>query len=307
MISDALAEFIQRERLPRDFRLAVDTLHRPLAEAIIERRRTLGGPLVVGLCGPQGSGKTTGAEVIGILLEAEGLRTAILRLDDLYLTHAERAALSRRVHPLLATRGPPGTHDIGLGARQIEALTSQPSIAMPRFDKATDDRFPPAAWPTIPGRAHVVIFEGWCVGARAQAAEALDTAINALEAERDPGRVWRRYVNEALAGPYQRLFARIDFLAMLRPPAFEAILDWRLEQEHRLRQVRGGEAGLSDDAVAVFVQHYERIARHLDAEMPARADFVATLDWRRRPTTIVRHRLGDGGRGALPNAPPNAM
>jgi D-glycerate 3-kinase len=287
VIEDALAAFIRRERLPRDFRQSVETLHRPLAEAIIERRRAVDGPLVVGLCGPQGSGKSTGAEVIGILLEAEGLRTAILRLDDLYLTHAERGALSRRVHPLLATRGPPGTHDLGLGERQIEALKSQPSIAMPRFDKAIDDRSPPAGWPTIRGPADVVIFEGWCVGARAQAAEALDTPINALEAERDAGGVWRRYVNGALAGPYHGLFARIGFLAMLRPPAFEAILDWRLEQEHRLRQVRGGEAGLSDAAVAVFVQHYERIARHLDAEMPARADFVATLDWRRRPSAIA--------------------
>jgi D-glycerate 3-kinase len=282
MIADALAALIVRERLPSAFADHAEGLYRPVADAIVARRQASGGALVVGLCGPQGSGKTTGAEVLRILLEARGLRCLILSLDDLYLTRAARADLARRVHPLLATRGPPGTHDTAMGEALIEALRTQAQVATPRFDKAHDDRAPRAAWPIVSGPADVVIFEGWCVGARPQAQGALTQPINRLEAQHDAGGVWRRYVNAALAGPYQRLFAGIGFLVMLRPPSFEAILDWRIEQERKLAARATGAAILSEEAVGVFIQHFERVARWLDAEMPARADVVVTLDRARR-------------------------
>src|SRR5690348_14070644 len=73
-----------------------------------------GEPILVGLAGAQGSGKSTMAPRVAQQLEDAGLRTAILALDDFYLTHAERAERARTVHPLLATRGVPGTHDIAL-------------------------------------------------------------------------------------------------------------------------------------------------------------------------------------------------
>jgi D-glycerate 3-kinase len=122
----------------------------------------------------------------------------------------------------------------------------------------------------------VVVFEGWCVGARPQAPEALAEPVNALERRHDPAGVWRAFVNAALAGPYQALFAGIGLQALLLAPGFEAVLGWRLQQEHELRAQRRA-VGQSDAEIAVFIQHYERLTRHIAAEMPARADVVARL------------------------------
>jgi D-glycerate 3-kinase len=281
-----LQDFIARERLPAEFADLVETLHAPIAESVLGRIAAARRPLVVALCGPQGSGKTTAARMVELLLDEAGVRVAVLGLDDLYLGRAERARLARTVHPLLGTRGPPGTHDPALGARLIADLAGARATALPGFDKAKDDRAPQREWRVIQGPIQVLIFEGWCVGARPQPAMELRQPMNALEAECDPDGVWRGYVNDALAGPYQELFGRIDHLVMFRPPSFEVILDWRIQQERKLRETRGGSAVMSDEEIGRFIQHYERIARWLDREMPGRADMVIDLDASRRAVDL---------------------
>jgi D-glycerate 3-kinase len=42
------------------------------------------------------------------------------------------------VHPLLATRGVPGTHDIDLAINTINAVCSGLPTPITRFDKSTD-------------------------------------------------------------------------------------------------------------------------------------------------------------------------
>lgn len=246
--------------------------------------------LVVGVSGPQGSGKTTLCAQLSQALTAEGLRVAVLSLDDLYLTRAERRRLAERVHPLLAVRGPPGTHDVALGLATLDALTRGAGPALlPRFDKALDDRIEPdeAAAPV-----DLVLFEGWCLGARPQAESALAEPVNALEREADADGRWRAWVNRALAQAYPPLWARLDRLVLLQPPGFSDVLDWRLEQERALRSGLAAEArpsppGLMSDAeVARFVQHYERITRVMLADPPP-ADIVVRLDERRHVVAIT--------------------
>lgn len=241
-------------------------------------------PVVIGLCGAQGSGKTTLADAVHAACKAEGLRSAVLSIDDLYLTRAERLALAREVHPLLATRGVPGTHDVALGISVLEGLERGEAVALPRFDKIADDRKPCAQWPRSPAPCDVLVFEGWCVGARPQPVEDLGLPVNRLEAEEDPGGIWRGYVNDALAGPYQKLFASIDRLILLAAPGFEVVHRWRLEQERELALSAGPQARLMDEAaVARFISHYERLTRYILSEMPGRADLVVRLDEARRP------------------------
>ena len=246
-------------------------------------------PLVLGLCGAQGSGKTTLAQALRVRLEQAGITAAVLSLDDLYLMRAEREVLAQTVHPLLRTRGVPGTHDVPLGQAVFAALDRGEAAALPRFDKALDDRLPPAAWDRVPAGVQVVIFEGWCVGARPQAEAALAQPVNALERDDDPDGVWRRYVNAALAGPYQALFARIDVLALLAAPGFDSVLGWRGQQEQVLRARAGVNApGVMGDAALVrFIQHYERLTRHMLTEMPPRADILARLAEDRTPVEVV--------------------
>jgi D-glycerate 3-kinase len=282
-----LAAFLHEEALPDGFAAEVERLHAPLAERIAAV--AMGAAFVVGICGPQGSGKTTTVRVVAALLAARGLTVATLSLDDLYLPRADREALARDVHPLLRTRGVPGTHDVALGLAVLEGLADAGDTALPRFDKATDDRAPAEAWPVVAGPVDIVLFEGWCVGARPELAEALAAPINALERERDPDGAWRSYVNAALAGPYRSLFARLDLLVLFTAPDFETVLTWRREQEAKLRErlaATGQGGAMSDDEVAVFIQHYERLTRHLAREMPARADIVVALDKDRRASII---------------------
>jgi D-glycerate 3-kinase len=248
-------------------------------------------PLVLGLCGAQGSGKSTLAAALAEDLAGRGMTCAVLSLDDLYLTRTERERLAREVHPLLQTRGPPGTHDTRLGIEVLDALKAGTAARLPRFAKAKDNRCDPSAWPEVAGQCEVVLFEGWCVGARAQEAGALEPPVNALEALEDPDGRWRRFVNEALAGPYQALFARIDRPVLLQAPGFDVVMDWRLEQEEELRARSPNAPGLMGrDQVARFIQHYERITRHILMEMPGRADLVVRLDAARGPLSILRNR-----------------
>jgi len=237
-------------------------------------------PFVLGICGAQGSGKTTLARHIVRSCEAEGIAAATLSLDDLYLTRKQREELAVSVHPLLRTRGVPGTHDTELGLRLLASMERGEAVVLPRFDKAADDRLPESAWNVVPAGCELLVLEGWCVGARPQEAVELSVPINALERREDPDGAWRRHVNDALAGDYQRLFARIDCLVLLAAPGFEAVFDWRMQQEAELRNRSAPDApGLMNaDGIARFIQHYERLTRHILAEMPARADITVRLD-----------------------------
>lgn len=220
-----------------------------------------------------------------------------MSLDDLYRTRAERWRLAEEVHPLLKTRGVPGTHDIALGIATLAALDADISVRLPRFDKATDDRIDPSLWPIVDERPAIVILEGWCVGARPQQDQELIQPVNALERECDPDMRWRRYANAALAGSYQALFARVDMLVLLRPPGWDAVLGWRLEQEHGLRRRDATGVGvMSDDAVRRFVSHYERLTRHIIDDMPGYADLVLQLD-QTRQCVAATDRYDENGHG----------
>ena len=234
-------------------------------------------PLVLGLCGAQGSGKSTVAAALAERWTAAGRATATLSLDDLYTTRAERGACAEAVHPLFATRGPPGTHDIALGLATLTALRAGEAAPLPRFDKAIDDRWPDADWDRAPAGTQILILEGWFTGARAQPDGALAEPVNLLERDEDPDGVWRRHANAALAGDYQRLFSTIDILVLLAAPDFSVVERWRTQQEHALRAQRGG-GGMADAEIARFIQHYERLTRHILATMPEHADLVIRLD-----------------------------
>lgn len=255
------------------------------AAAIEAARDAKGRAVLVGLCGSQASGKSTTAGRLAERLGRHGARTIVFSIDDFYLTSRERRELARTVHPLLATRGVPGTHDMSLMADTILALLqAQPEsvTALPRFDKASDDHVPRDAWPDFEGRPDVVILEGWCVGARPQSESALLQPVNALEAREDAEGQWRRYANSCLGGGYAAFFARLDLRLMLRAPSFECVHGWRAEQEAGLnRDARSARLAMTDAQLARFIAHYERITRWTLEDEPA--DLIADIDERRAP------------------------
>ncbi len=235
---------------------------------------------VMGINGAQGSGKSTATLYLQLILQqAFDRRVCGLSIDDIYKTKAERQAMAQEVHPLFATRGVPGTHDIELGYDLISALQhagANDKTWITRFDKANDDRCRTEDYDVHQGPVDLVLLEGWCVGAVAQTDDALSKAINALEAEEDTERYWRRFVNQQLAEPYQKLFGLIDFLLMLKIPSFAKVYEWRGLQEQKLAASSNANV-MSNDSLLRFIMHYERLTRFMLDEMPSRADVVISL------------------------------
>jgi D-glycerate 3-kinase len=242
---------------------------------------------VLGISGGQGSGKSTLTALLRVILERGlGLRVAALSIDDIYLTRAERERLAGAVHPLLITRGVPGTHDVSLGVRVIGALRRAgpgDTVPIPSFDKAADDRRPESEWPRHLGPADVIMVEGWCLGASPEEDAALRQPINQLEATEDAGGRWRRYVNDRLRGEYRDLWAQLDAIVMLEVPGMDQVFEWRGLQERKLAQAHASsgapETRIMDEAgVRRFVMHYERTTRHMLVELPGRAEVVLHLN-----------------------------
>ncbi|MFK8043197.1 hypothetical protein [Congregibacter sp.] len=279
--------FLDTHRLPESYLDAADRFFAPLAKQLEERRRKQGASLKVGLNGSQGSGKSTlGDYLCECLTHDYGLSAAALSLDDFYLTLAERQDLAATVHPLLKTRGVPGTHDVGLLRRTLSELSqaSPDTTAVPRFDKSIDDRAPISAWSTFDTPVDVIILEGWCLGARSELPVTLEKPCNALERDEDGGGLWRGYSNRLLKESYEPLYAELDIWVMLAAPGFEQVLRWRSEQEQKLREAVGGKGeGLMDDAsLRRFVQYFERYTRQCLRDLPERADVLFQLDEDRR-------------------------
>ena len=288
--TETLSEFLERERLPDSYRAQAQDVFIPFIETLRPILGHEGKVPVLGIHGSQGSGKSTLAELIyWYLHEQGGLNVALLSLDDFYLTLAQRQQLAKTTHPLLRTRGVPGTHDIPLAMATIsklQTLGAGETLRLPRFNKAQDDRAPESNWPEITGPIDLVVFEGWCVGSTPQTAAQLVSPINDLERLEDVDSAWRNYVNSALENEYQVLFAELDYLLMLRAPSFNCVAAWRGEQERKLAQRQSDNSaatGLMDEAAILrFIQHYERITTHCLNTLPALADCVMSLDERRQ-------------------------
>lgn len=247
-------------------------LGRPRDDRASQGRRA--SPVVLAVSGGQGAGKTTLSRRLVQALRAAGSRAAACSLDDFYLTRAERVTLAQRVHPLLETRGVPGTHDVTLLQSVLDGLGGNGEVALPLFDKAADDRLPEDQWPVVTAPLDVLVLEGWCLGAEPQAADELAEPINPLEAVEDRDGRWRGYVNEALTASYAGLWARFDRLVYLAVPDMAAVVRWRGEQEQALPPERR----MSRSDLGRFIAHYERVTRQMARTLPEGADLVVELD-----------------------------
>lgn len=218
---------------------------------------------VLMVSGSQGIGKSTALEQLQA--DAE-LNIAVLGLDDFYLPRSDRMELAKSVHPLFETRGPPGTHDIGLLIQTIEALKAAKPGAQtiwPSFDKSKDERKPRSDWHSFVGPPDVILVEGWLIGVLPDPAAPQSPPMNAIEMQDLEG-VWRAHQEAALSKAYAALWNLADDFFHLLAPSFESVCGWRTQQEE-------GNLGLSPGTlpedrkiwVQEFVLHYERITRRV--------------------------------------------
>ena len=244
-------------------------------------------PFVVGINGAQGSGKSTICELLKLLLNKNSnLNVVIISIDDLYKTHAERLKMAMDIHPLFATRGVPGTHDIKLGMNLFESLFNNKEndvIKIPRFDKANDDRESSEDWYEVKEQVDIILFEGWCVGSKPQAEDDLVGPVNSLDQQQDSELIWRNFVNQQLTSEYQKLFNIINYLVFLKAPGYDCVFNWRLQQEQKLiARLRSENKSLACTMnitqLKSFMLHFERLTRHNLKTLPEYADCILALD-----------------------------
>jgi len=275
--------FINQHQLPECFIEVAKTNFVPLAEKIInQQQKQESGPLFVGINGCQGSGKSTLSEFIhDYIHHKSGLNIIVLSLDDFYFSQEIRSELATNVHPLLKTRGVPGTHNAAHIQQLFKDLKQgKTPLHLPRFNKATDNPFPHEQWPQVEQAIDIVLFEGWCWGVEAQQEQQLIEPVNSLEKNSDPDAVWRNYVNQTLLNDYQPLYEQMDFWVLLKAPSFSNVYQWRLEQETKLLQsaIGGDRSGImSDQQVLEFIQYYQRLTDHGLTTLPEKCDVVFYL------------------------------
>lgn len=284
-LSPVFTAFVEQEKLEKSILSQLNNLYLPFVAWLAKKHSAT--PIIIGINGAQGAGKSTLSKILKALLtQGFGKSVVHLSIDDLYLSRSRREALAQSIHPLFKTRGVPGTHDVELGKTILSALVRGDSALpknIPVFDKAQDDLLPESEWLTVDEPADIILFEGWCVGSRAQANEELSDSVNDLEQSEDKHAVWRNYVNAQLEGPYQELFGLIDCLVMLKVPDMESVFEWRNLQEEKLQADCKKENAstsklMSEAEVKRFIMHFERITRESLKEMPDRADVLLELD-----------------------------
>ena len=282
-LAPLVESFIEQEQLPDSYISTVERWFQPLVDETLVRISAHQGTYIIGISGCQGSGKSTLAALLVKMLNGMlGLRCINLSIDDFYLTHQERQTLASEIHPLLATRGVPGTHDVALAIETISALSQPGQVSVPRFDKAIDDRFPEEQWPQLAAPVDVIVLEGWCLSIGPQDDALLEQSINELETSDDPDGTWRRYVNAVIRDQYLALYDLVDFLVMLKAPNFDKVYEWRQNQEDKLAAAQKRENSTSNRIMSPaelkrFIQHYERVTRHGLETLPNQADVVFQL------------------------------
>ncbi len=254
-------------------------------------------PFILGLSGGQGSGKTTISSIISIILSKYfKLNVFKISIDDFYKTRKKRLELSKKVHPLLMVRGVPGTNDINIMLDFFKRIKEKKfkSIKLPRFNKAIDDRYNKKLWYSVKRRPDVIIFEGWCVGAKAEQNYSLKTPINSLEKLKDQKQIWRRFVNKQLKSKYKKLYDQLNCLLFIKAKNFSLLRQWRIKQEKKLslKSKRSNKLKImSDKEIINFMQTYQRITQNMFKSVPKYASIILNLNSNQQIKSVVYNKL----------------
>ena len=268
--------FRNKERMIKSFLIP--------ASQWISRKANKKKTLIIGLAGGQGSGKTTISSILSLILTKYfKLNVFKISIDDFYKTRKDRKLLSKNKHPLLMTRGVPGTHDIDLMLKFFKKvkLKNFKTFQVPKFNKAVDDRYSKSLWIKIKSKPDIVIFEGWCVGAKAQTNAQIKKPINSIERAHDQNAIWRLYVNKQLKNKYKSLFKQLDGLFYLKAKNFNMLKNWRLKQERKLWIMTKNKKNLkimSSGDIINFMQTYQRITQQMFKDAIKSSSVIMSLN-----------------------------
>ena len=238
------------------------------------------------IAGPQGSGKSTLAKIFKVVLEKQyKKKVMLLSIDDYYFSKKKRIKLSKKIHPLLITRGVPGTHDIK--ALKKDVINFQKKlfpITTPTFRKLNDDI---SIKKKIIKNAEILLLEGWCCGSPSINKKYLFQNINHLENILDKNKKWRQYYNSQLRNGYKKVFSLFDQQIYIQPPSFSYILKWRYAQEKNNALKSQSKDFMKKKDLRTFIQHYEKLTKWMMKVMPAKADILIKIDSNQKIKKIV--------------------
>jgi len=253
----------------------------PMSFWIENKYKKKGETLILGFSGGQGSGKTTVTGILKIILKKFFKRRIhVSSIDDFYKALEDRNKISNKIHPLLKTRGVPGTHDINLVKNFFNTIRKKKfkKIKIPKFEKAMDNRLEKKYWFNIKQKPEIVILEGWCVGARPQSNSLIRKPVNVLEKYEDRDLTWRKYVNEKLKKEYKKLFAMIDHFIFIKIPNFNMVFKWRFLQENKLKKrSHFKKKMMSSYEIKRFIMFYQRITLQMIKDLSKSASIVMLL------------------------------
>ena len=238
------------------------------------------------IAGSQGAGKSTLAILFKLALEKiYKKKVMLLSIDDYYLSKKKRIKLSKKIHPLLITRGVPGTHDIvALKNDIINFQQKKFPITTPTFNKLKDDV---SIKKKIIKNAEILLLEGWCCGSPSVNKEYLFQNINHLETILDKNKKWRQYYNSQLKKDYKKVFSLFDQQIYIQPPSFSYILKWRYNQEKNNALKSRNKDFMNKKDLQKFIQHYEKLTKWMMKTMPAKADILIKIDSNQKIKKVV--------------------
>ena len=239
------------------------------------------------ISGPQGSGKTTISKLLKVVIEKiYKKKVMVLSIDDYYLSKKKRIELSKKVHPLLITRGVPGTHNIKKLKDHInQFIQNSFPIRSLTFNKLTDDVLKKRR---IIKNADILLLEGWCCGSKPITNKYLHKNINDLERRLDNKNIWRSYYNSFLKKEYSELFSKFKKKIYIKPPSFIHILEWRYKQEKQNALKERKKNSMSKKELKYFIQHYEKQTKWMIKTMPAEASMVIKIDKNQKIEKIIK-------------------
>ncbi|RGB42271.1 P-loop containing nucleoside triphosphate hydrolase protein [Rhizophagus diaphanus] len=240
-------------------------------------------PLIVGLNGIQGCGKTTIAnELVKYLKVTNNLSVVTCSIDDFLLTYKDQCKLAEKNfgNKLLEFRGQPGTHDILLGKQILQELCdvqkkysdlhekleeegsmkfSNLSVSIPSYDKSLNngrgDRSP--NWNVILPPIHIILIDGWCLGfnhlSSSKLKEVYDNASSCSALKSHPIS-HLEIINENLKQYEENWYPFLDIFICIEAEDINYVYQWRLEQEHNMKKT--GKNGMSDEQVKSFIDRY---------------------------------------------------
>ena len=239
------------------------------------------------ISGSQGVGKSTISNLLKLVIEKYyKKKVMLLSIDNYYLSKTQRFKLAKKIHPLLLTRGVPGTHNIKKLYQDINQFNKQKfPITIPYFDKINDDIIKKRK---IINNAQILLLEGWCCGSLPIKTKYLNQNVNQLESKYDKKNIWRKYYNSMLKSEYRKVFSMFNKKIYIQPPSFKYVLKWRSLQEKNNAKKSNSKNFMNNNMLKKFIQHYEKITKWMMKTMPHEVDILIKIDKNQKIKKLIK-------------------